>query len=100
MVEDLMEMFKIDNNLQTENIPIPSMSRGTATGDYIPTDYHQQIVKELKESIQIHDICLIGNRGCGKSTLIRQLANVLSLEIEPIMLYQVVFISKNFSMAD
>jgi putative ribosome biogenesis GTPase RsgA len=100
MVESLMKTFKIDNT-QTENIPaIPSMSRQTPTGDYIPTVYHQQILKELKESIQIHDICLIGNRGSGKGTLIRQLANVLSLKIEPITLYQVIFISKYFTIID
>ena len=92
-----MKTFKIDKNIQTENSPISSMLRLAPTGEYISTDYHQQIVQELKESIQIHDICLIGNRGSGKSTLIRQLANALSLEIEPIMLYQVVCISKYFA---
>uniref|UniRef100_A0A0P6CK90 von Willebrand factor A domain-containing protein 8 n=1 Tax=Daphnia magna TaxID=35525 RepID=A0A0P6CK90_9CRUS len=92
MIENLMKTFKIDNTTQhqlsIENNPTPSVQRGAQVRDYIATKYHQQVVHELKESIEIHDICLIGARGSGKSTLIRQLANLLSLEVEPIMLYQ------------
>ncbi|KZS03496.1 Protein C12.2 [Daphnia magna] len=92
MIENLMKTFKIDNTTQhqlsIENNPTPSVQRGAQVRDYIATKYHQQVVHELKKSIEIHDICLIGARGSGKSTLIRQLANLLSLEVEPIMLYQ------------
>lgn len=94
MIENLMKTFKIDNTTQhqlsIENNPTPSVQRGAQVRDYIATKYHQQVVHELKKSIEIHDICLIGARGSGKSTLIRQLANLLSLEVEPIMLYQVI----------
>ncbi|KAI9565843.1 hypothetical protein GHT06_009640 [Daphnia sinensis] len=92
MVDNLMKTFKIDNTterqLSVENIPSPSVHRGAQVRDYVATKYHQQVVHELKESLKIHDICLIGARGSGKSTLIRQLANLLSMEVEPIMLYQ------------
>lgn len=94
MVQNLMKSFNIEKTTSNENIPtsqslqINEMRIGD-DNDYVPTNYHQQIVNELVESIKIHDICLIGARGSGKSTLIKQLANRLSLDIEPIMLYQV-----------
>lgn len=95
MVENLMKTFKIDNTtkhqLSVEEIPsLLKQQHGTHNSDYIATKYHEQVVQELKESIDIHDICLMGARGSGKSTLIRHLANLLSLEVEPIMLYQVI----------
>lgn len=91
MVEDLMKTFDIDfSSLSSENIPISIKSNESCIDEnYVATNYHQHVVQELEDSIKIHDICLIGARGSGKSTLIKQLAKRLSLEIEPIMLYQV-----------
>lgn len=92
MVEDLLKSFDIKNSISADHIPAAFSQRNiepVASGSYVPTDYHQHVVHELEESIQIHDICLMGARGSGKSTLIKQLADRLSLELEPIMLYQV-----------
>ena len=92
MVEDLLKSFDIKNNISADHIPAAFSQRNidpVASGSYVPTDYHQHVVHELEESIQIHDICLMGARGSGKSTLIKQLADRLSLELEPLMLYLV-----------
>lgn len=90
MVQDLMKSFSIENtSTSRENIlTLPLLHESSSRG-YVPTNYHEQIIKELEESIQVHDVCLIGARGSGKSTLIKQLADRLSLDIVPIMLYQV-----------
>lgn len=35
------------------------------------------------------DMCLIGPKGCGKSITVQRLSELLSYEVEPIILYQV-----------
>lgn len=92
MIKDLLKSFEIESDVSTDTIPaaIPQHRKEVdSSGNYVPTEYHQQIVKELEESVKVHDVCLMGARGSGKSTIIKQLASQLSLEIEPIMLYQV-----------
>ncbi|KAI4486325.1 hypothetical protein M0802_012344 [Mischocyttarus mexicanus] len=42
----------------------------------------------LIESNLASDLCLIGPKGCGKSTTIQKLADLMGYEVEPIMLYQ------------
>lgn len=84
MVEDLMKNLSIERDSDT----IPISSRGETKADYVANDYHDHVIDSLEESIRIHDICLIGPRGSGKSTLVKQLAARLTQDIEPIMLYQ------------
>ena len=37
----------------------------------------------------LKDFCVVGPKGCGKSIVVQQLADLLGYEVEPIMLYQV-----------
>ena len=37
------------------------------------------------------DLCLVGPKGCGKSATVAKLADLLSYQIEPIVLYQASF---------
>lgn len=88
MVEDLMKNLSIPRDNPENGLTAETGVKPLA-GDYVPNSYHDSIIAALEESIRVHDVCLIGPRGSGKSTLIKQLADRLSLEIEPIMLYQV-----------
>jgi ABC-type cobalamin/Fe3+-siderophores transport system ATPase subunit len=42
----------------------------------------------MLESHLASDFCLIGPKGCGKSTTIQRLADLLGYQVEPIVLYQ------------
>lgn len=55
---------------------------------YVNTSYHEGLIAELCLSHSVHDICIIGPRGCGKSVAVERLAQILGYELEPIMLYQ------------
>lgn len=46
------------------------------------------MISEIIQSYAVGDICLIGDRGCGKSMLITQIAHLLHQTIEPMVLYQ------------
>ncbi len=87
MVEDLMKNLGIQREEKTEKMAATKQTNRDDT--YVANKYHDSVIAELEESIRVHDICLIGPRGSGKSTLIKQLAGRLSQDIEPIMLYQV-----------
>jgi len=42
----------------------------------------------MLESHLAFDFCLIGPKGCGKSTTVQRLADLLGYQVEPIVLYQ------------
>uniref|UniRef100_A0A4W6D9L2 von Willebrand factor A domain-containing protein 8 n=1 Tax=Lates calcarifer TaxID=8187 RepID=A0A4W6D9L2_LATCA len=56
--------------------------------NFISTPSHAQLLSEMMQSHMVKDICLIGAKGCGKSVLAREFAEMLGYSIEPVMLYQ------------
>ncbi|KAF0027017.1 hypothetical protein F2P81_021754 [Scophthalmus maximus] len=56
--------------------------------EFIRTPSHCQLLSEMMQSHMVKDICLIGAKGCGKSVLAREFAEMLGYSIEPVMLYQ------------
>lgn len=54
----------------------------------------------MLETHLVSDLCLIGPKGCGKSTTVQTLAELIGYQVEPIVLYQasVIFIF-HFSFA-
>uniref|UniRef100_A0A671YC87 von Willebrand factor A domain-containing protein 8 n=1 Tax=Sparus aurata TaxID=8175 RepID=A0A671YC87_SPAAU len=55
---------------------------------FISTPSHSQLMAEMMQSHMAKDICLIGTKGCGKSVIAREFAEILGYSIEPVMLYQ------------
>uniref|UniRef100_A0A8C6UA26 von Willebrand factor A domain-containing protein 8 n=1 Tax=Neogobius melanostomus TaxID=47308 RepID=A0A8C6UA26_9GOBI len=55
---------------------------------FICTPSQSQLIAEMMQSHMVKDICLIGAKGCGKSAIAREFAEILGYSIEPVMLYQ------------
>ncbi|TMS06972.1 von Willebrand factor A domain-containing protein 8 [Larimichthys crocea] len=55
---------------------------------FISTPSHSQLMAEMMQSHMAKDICLIGAKGCGKSAIAREFAEMLGYSVEPVMLYQ------------
>ncbi|KAM8976160.1 von Willebrand factor A domain-containing protein 8 [Pelodytes ibericus] len=77
-----------------KNIPI-EVPRGTKSlqhdpgpRDFIRTQNHEMLLAEMMQSHMVKDMCLIGGKGCGKTVIAKEFADMLGYEIEPIMLYQ------------
>uniref|UniRef100_A0A8C6UB39 von Willebrand factor A domain containing 8 n=1 Tax=Neogobius melanostomus TaxID=47308 RepID=A0A8C6UB39_9GOBI len=64
---------------------------------FICTPSQSQLIAEMMQSHMVKDICLIGAKGCGKSAIAREFAEILGYSIEPVMLYQVIKKSVFFS---
>lgn len=82
-----LEAVKTFFNEKFNKAPIEQTPNSNKS-NYIETDYQNFLIGELLESSAVGDICLIGPRGCGKSTTINKLAEILNFDIEPIVLYQ------------
>lgn len=110
-VEDTLQTFELLNNQSLlskitnhegqievtigkakHQIPMPVGNHFNAasnsTTKYVPTAYHDSLLAELLLSHSVHDFCIIGPRGCGKTILVEKLGQILGYEVEPIMLYQ------------
>uniref|UniRef100_A0A8B9F340 von Willebrand factor A domain-containing protein 8 n=1 Tax=Amazona collaria TaxID=241587 RepID=A0A8B9F340_9PSIT len=55
---------------------------------FIKTSSHNQLLAEMMQSHMVKDMCLIGGKGCGKTVIAKEFADILGYSIEPIMLYQ------------
>ncbi|XP_076602199.1 von Willebrand factor A domain-containing protein 8 isoform X1 [Chaetodon auriga] len=60
----------------------------SSSSTFISTPSHSQLIAEMMQSHMAKDICLIGAKGCGKSVIAREFAEMLGYSIEPVMLYQ------------
>uniref|UniRef100_A0A672TB47 VWFA domain-containing protein n=1 Tax=Sinocyclocheilus grahami TaxID=75366 RepID=A0A672TB47_SINGR len=82
-------------NIANQNITfqVPSGTRPSrppnSSPAFIGTPTHDRLLAEMMQSHLVKDICLIGAKGCGKSVIAREFADMLGYSIEPIMLYQV-----------
>uniref|UniRef100_A0A8C8RXU2 von Willebrand factor A domain-containing protein 8 n=1 Tax=Pelusios castaneus TaxID=367368 RepID=A0A8C8RXU2_9SAUR len=55
---------------------------------FIKTSSHKQLLSEMMQSHMVKDMCLIGGKGCGKTVIAKEFADMLGYNIEPVMLYQ------------
>ncbi|XP_041857473.1 von Willebrand factor A domain-containing protein 8 [Melanotaenia boesemani] len=59
-----------------------------SSSTFVNTPSHCQLLAEMMQSHMVKDMCLIGAKGCGKSVIAREFAEMLGYSIEPVMLYQ------------
>lgn len=79
----------IGGEIHDIQVPVgPRFNQDNARSNYVETAYHQSLLGEILLSHSVHDFCLIGPRGCGKSVIVEKLADILGYDTEPIMLYQ------------
>ncbi|XP_075447188.1 von Willebrand factor A domain-containing protein 8 isoform X2 [Ascaphus truei] len=55
---------------------------------FIKTKSHELLLAEMMQSHMVKDMCLIGGKGCGKTVIVKEFAEMLGYEVEPVMLYQ------------
>ncbi|XP_075055872.1 von Willebrand factor A domain-containing protein 8 isoform X1 [Mixophyes fleayi] len=60
----------------------------SGSSQFIRTSTHEQLLAEMMQSHMVKDMCLIGGKGCGKSVIAKEFADMLGYEVEPVMLYQ------------
>ncbi|XP_064165757.1 von Willebrand factor A domain-containing protein 8 [Anguilla rostrata] len=65
----------------------PPRPPGSSPG-FVSTPTHTRLLAEMMQSHLVKDLCLIGPKGCGKSVIAREFAEMLGYITEPIMLYQ------------
>ncbi|XP_022919882.1 von Willebrand factor A domain-containing protein 8 [Onthophagus taurus] len=98
-VEDLLVMLKVGvetkPKISLQNIAEklgglfkPKEIKKSKNGNYIETENQNLLIHEMMQSFMVGDFCIVGPRGCGKSLLINQLADMLGKETELIVLYQ------------
>uniref|UniRef100_A0A670J8Q5 von Willebrand factor A domain-containing protein 8 n=1 Tax=Podarcis muralis TaxID=64176 RepID=A0A670J8Q5_PODMU len=100
-VEDALKRFELQDSerpvvptrvLNVFTISVPAGTRPlnlhSGTDSFIKTPSHEQQLAEMILSHMVKDICLIGEKGCGKTVLAKEFAATLGYNIEPVMLYQ------------
>jgi MoxR-like ATPase len=81
---------QLHTNHRNYNIEVAQGTVGQppSQDNFIATPYHDDLLSDMMLSHSVMDFCLIGPRGCGKTVLVKQFADLLGYHIEPIMLYQ------------
>ncbi|KAM6284282.1 von Willebrand factor A domain-containing protein 8 isoform 1-T1 [Spheniscus humboldti] len=64
------------------------LKKHTRSDTFVRTSSHNQLLAEMMQSHMVKDMCLIGGKGCGKTVIAKEFADMLGYNIEPIMLYQ------------
>ncbi|KAJ3641595.1 hypothetical protein Zmor_028095 [Zophobas morio] len=68
--------------------PKPSPPTKPTSTTYIATEYQNRLIAAMLQTESVGDFCLVGPKGCGKSILVQQVAEILGKATENIVLYQ------------
>nr|XP_031838808.1 von Willebrand factor A domain-containing protein 8 isoform X2 [Nomia melanderi] len=103
-VEDILSTFNIRSRVNdSSSVTIPpgdiktflNVPCGTKEANpnvwqnkYVKTNYQNNLLTSMVETHLVSDLCVIGPKGCGKSTTVQTLADLLGYEVEPVVLFQ------------
>ncbi|XP_078484002.1 von Willebrand factor A domain-containing protein 8 isoform X2 [Ciona intestinalis] len=62
--------------------------RSSVKDEFVATPYHQRLLADLMLSHSAMDVCIVGGKGCGKSSVIREFSRLLNYRTEPVLMYQ------------
>uniref|UniRef100_F6QXZ7 von Willebrand factor A domain-containing protein 8 n=1 Tax=Ciona intestinalis TaxID=7719 RepID=F6QXZ7_CIOIN len=62
--------------------------RSSVKDEFVATPYHQRLLADLMLSHTAMDVCIVGGKGCGKSSVIREFSRLLNYRTEPVLMYQ------------
>ncbi|KAI5717390.1 hypothetical protein M8J77_005124 [Diaphorina citri] len=89
LVQSIMSSLGVPPNyndqMDTSEPPLSPPS-SPSHGQYIPTSYQNSCLSSLFKLNSASDVCIVGPRGCGKTTLVNQYAKTLGYIVEPIAL--------------
>uniref|UniRef100_H2YJD6 von Willebrand factor A domain-containing protein 8 n=1 Tax=Ciona savignyi TaxID=51511 RepID=H2YJD6_CIOSA len=80
----------LHNNNENHNFEVRYHTYGprSSKDEFVATSYHQRLLADLMLSHGAMDMCIIGGKGCGKSSVLREFARLLSYRTEPVLMYQ------------
>ncbi|GAB6029233.1 von Willebrand factor A domain-containing protein 8 [Chamberlinius hualienensis] len=55
---------------------------------FVATKSHKAVLSQMLQSHAVHDFCIVGPKGSGKSALVKEFARLLGYDIEPFVLYK------------
>jgi len=70
------------------NVPCSSHNTETNQVEFISTDFHDKLLIDLLLTHSTKDFCIIGSKGCGKTSMVNKLTELLSYRTEPLLMYQ------------
>lgn len=92
LVESTMSSLGVSpsdtESMDTSQALPPNPNPAQSSTPYIPTPYQESTLSSMYNISQASDVCMVGPRGCGKTTLVNQFARRLGYVVEPIALYQ------------
>uniref|UniRef100_A0A8D8SDB5 von Willebrand factor A domain-containing protein 8 n=1 Tax=Cacopsylla melanoneura TaxID=428564 RepID=A0A8D8SDB5_9HEMI len=83
-----MQSLGVSTDVKLEESMETDQQSATSSSQYIPTPYQNSLLSALLTIHPTSDVCLVGPRGCGKTTLVKEYARRLNVTVEPIALYQ------------
>ncbi|XP_055954220.1 von Willebrand factor A domain-containing protein 8-like [Argiope bruennichi] len=85
--QNLKHVLEIKINNYKFKSEILAHNKKRNPSNFISNPYHENVLANFLMTHAENDFCVIGNRGCGKSTLIRKFASLLNYPVEMLMLY-------------
>ncbi|KAJ3144684.1 von Willebrand factor A domain-containing protein 8, partial [Irineochytrium annulatum] len=84
-----MQLIREDGSEGVREVALQSGPDPVADAEFfVKTEYHEMLLTNLMLCHSVGDLCIIGEKGCGKSALLRCMTKLLGYQVELIPLYK------------